>query len=438
VRRPVLLLSALATLATLAASALTPLVPTATAHEGRYPVVLVHGWTGQGSSWNSMIPKLQAQGLTVLDFDPNTSGVQAMSYSPSAGQHISLLAKQVQSRIQTALSNNGYASTQKVDIVAHSMGGLVSRFLIEKPGADVDYWSATSGWYGDGVADIRTDWASRVDDLVMLGTPNHGTWEAWVPGTIGVFGAWNASGGDMTPNSVFLQKMGYAEKSGEYYSAIGGDPAYGQFLKYDYTGDGVKHGFDGVVPAESPYVTGADMSYVSSNHGELLTQDAPLDLVIGALGYTSTQTGGGTRRLTGTATIRLEYASIANDHDDGSTDENRFEIWIDKDGNNDGYTLLSTIAYDRDAPFTQNWGNSGPLSASISLPGTSAKADVKMVVYEEDAFGAREPVSTVYFTDLTLSDDKDGQDFYQRSAPDDEGGTNTFRVSLNGVTSNPV
>jgi triacylglycerol esterase/lipase EstA (alpha/beta hydrolase family) len=128
-----------------------------------------------------MIPKLQAQGLTVLDFDPNVAGVQAMSYSPSSGQHVPLLAKQVQSRIQTALANNGYASTQKVDVVAHSMGGLVSRFLVEKPGADVDYWSSTSGWYGDGVADIRTDWASRVDDLIMLGTPNHGTWEAWVP-----------------------------------------------------------------------------------------------------------------------------------------------------------------------------------------------------------------------------------------------------------------
>jgi len=120
VRRPILLLSALATLA---ASALTPLVTTASAHEARYPVVLMHGWTGQGSSWNPMIPKLQAQGMTVLDFDPTVAGVQAMSYSPSAGQHIPLLAKQVQSKIQTALANNGYASTQKVDIVAHSMGG---------------------------------------------------------------------------------------------------------------------------------------------------------------------------------------------------------------------------------------------------------------------------------------------------------------------------
>jgi pimeloyl-ACP methyl ester carboxylesterase len=435
-RRPVLLLSALATFA---AGALTPLVSTATAHEGRYPVVLVHGWTGNGASWSSMIPKLQAQGLTVLDFDTATAGTQALSYSPSTGQHVPLLAKQVQDKVQAALAANGYPATQKVDVVAHSMGGLVARFLVEKGGADVNSWSSSTGWYGDGVPDIRTDWKARVDDLVMLGTPNHGTWEAWVPGTIGGFGAWNASGGDMRPGSVFLTKMGYAEPAGEYYTAIGGNPAYGQFLKYDHTGDGVKHGFDGVVPAESPYVTGADMSYVASNHGELLKQDAPLDLVISALGYTSTQTGGGANNLTGTARIRLEYADIVQDHDFGSTDEMRFEVWFDKDGNNDAYTYVGTIGYDRDAPFRVDWGNSGLLlSQGIALPGTSMKTDVKVVVYEEDTGGSREAVSTLYFRDLTLSDDLDGQDFYQSSAPDAKGGTNTLRIGLNGVSSNPT
>ena len=434
-RRRVLIVSLAAAVA---ATSLTPLAVTAGAHEARYPVVLVHGWTGSGSSWNAMIPKLQAQGMTVLDFDSSAAGTQALSITPAAGQHIPLLAKQVQDKVQAALAAGGYPSTQKVDVVAHSMGGLVSRFLVEKGGADVDSWSSSTGWYGDGVPDIRTDWKSRIDDLVMLGTPNHGTWEAWVPGTIGLFGAWNASGGDMRPGSVFLQKMGYAEPVGEYYTAIGGNPSYGQFLKYDHTGDGVKSGFDGVVPAESPYVTGADFSMVSSNHGELLTQDAPLDLTIQALGYTSTQTGSGTRRLTGTAKVRLEYASIAADHDFGSTDENRFEVWVDKDGNNDGYTYLQTIGYDRDAPFTQNWGNSGPLTLGIAVPGTSAKLDVKLVAYEEDCCGAREAVSTTYFTDLTLSDDLDGQDYYQRTSIDDEGGTNTFRVSINGVTSDPT
>jgi hypothetical protein len=410
----------------------------ARAHEGNYPVVLIPGWHGDGAGFNEMIPKLQAQGITVLDFDTATPGVQAMDYAPTAaGQHISYVAgKIVEEKIKAALTANGYdAATQKVDIVAHSMGGLVARFLVEKPGADVDYWSSTTGWYGDGVPDVDTNWAARVDDLVMLGTPNHGTWEGWVPGTLGGFGNWNTTGGDMAPGSRFLTNMGYAEKAGEYYTAIGGDPAYLQWMQYDYTGDGVKHGFDGVVPAESPYVTGADFSLVAAHHGELLTADSALDLVIGALEYTSTQTGTGAANLAGTATLRLEYAQIVQDHDAGTTDEFRFDVYVDPDGNNDGYTYVSTIAYDRDGPFTQNWGNAGPLSGGINLPGTSPRMDVKLVVWESDPGGAREAVSTVYFTDLMLSDDLDGQDYYSKTAPDAKGGTNSFRLSLNGATS---
>ncbi|MBW3668965.1 MAG: hypothetical protein KY443_07095 [Actinobacteria bacterium] len=433
-RRVVLLVAAV--LAACLTTVVAPPSPVA-AHTANYPIVLIPGWHGVASTFNEMIPKLQAQGLTVLDFDSNTAGTQALGYAPTAsGQHISYVAgKIVEEKIQAALSANGYAATQPIDIVAHSMGGLVARFLVEQPGADVDYWSSTSGWYGDGVADVRTDWAGRVDDLIMLGTPNHGTWQGWVPGTIGGFGIWNTTGGDMAPNSKFLTRMGYAEKSGEYYKTIGGDPWYLQWLQYDYNGDGVSHGFDGVVPAESPFLTGSDQTLVGFHHGELVTADQPLDLVIQHLGYTSSQTGIGQANLAGTASVKLEYAKIVNDHDGGTTDEFRFDVYVDANGNNDGYTYLNTINYDRDAPFTQNWGNSGPSSIGINLPGTSPRMDVKLEVWESDPFGAREYVSTVYFTDIMLSDDLDGQDYYSADAADSEGGTNSFRVSMNGATS---
>lgn len=433
-RKVVLLVAALLA-ACLAAVVPTPLP--AAAHTANYPIVLIPGWHGAASTFNEMIPKLQAQGLTVLDFDTATPGTQAMGYAPTAaGQHISYVAgKVVEEKIQAALAANGYAATQNIDIVAHSMGGLVSRFLIEQPGADVDYWSTTSGWYGDGVADVRTDWASRVDDLIMLGTPNHGTWQGWVPGTLGGFGNWNATGGDMAPNSKFLTRMGYAEKAGEYYKTIGGDPWYLQWLQYDYNGDGVNHGFDGVVPAESPFLTGSDQTLVGFHHGELVTADQPLDLVIQHLGYASSQTGIGQANLAGSASAKIELANIVQDHDGGTTDEFRFDVYADINGNNDGYTYLNTINYDRDAPFNQNWGNSGPASASINLPGTSPRMDIKLEVWESDPFGAREYVSTVYFTDLMLSDDLDGQDYYTATAADSKGGTNTFRLSINGATS---
>jgi len=410
----------------------------ARAHEGNYPVVLIPGWHGNAGTFNEMIPRLQAQGYTVLDFDPNTAGTQAMGYAPTAaGQHISYVAgKIVEEKIKTALTQNGYdAATQKIDIVAHSMGGLVSRFLLEKPGADVDFWSSTTGWYGDGVPDVDTNWKARVDDLIMLGTPNHGTWEAWVPGNIGGFGNWNATGGDMQPNSKFISLMGYVEPVGEYYTTIGGDPTYLQMFRYDYNGDGVSHGFDGVVPAESPFLTGANQALFNSHHGALVTDDAPMDLVIGELGFTSTQTGPGQANLAGTATIRLEYANIVQDHDWGTSDDFRIDVYVDPNGNNDGYQYVSQIPYTRDAPFTQNWGNVGPLSAAINLPGTSPRMDVKLDVWESDPGGVKEAVSTVVFTNVMLSDDLDGMDRYEATAADSKGGTNTFRVSMNGATS---
>ncbi len=197
------------------------------AHEGNYPIVLIPGWHGHGDDFDPLIPLLEAQGLTVLDFDLDAPGIQALSYAPTAaGQHISYVAaKIVEEDIEAALEANGYdPAAQKIDVVAHSMGGLIARFLIEQPGADVDSWSDDGGWGGGGVPDLAVDWASRIDDLVMLGTPNHGTWEGWVPSTLGGFGDRTATGTDMEPGSTFLRRMGDAAPPGENYTAIGGDP----------------------------------------------------------------------------------------------------------------------------------------------------------------------------------------------------------------------
>lgn len=426
----------------LIATLVTALVPApAQAHEGNYPLVLIPGWHGNADTFREMIPKLLAQGFTVIDFDPNTPGVQAMGYAPTgSGQHIPYVAgKIVEEKIQTALAQNGYSSTQKIDIIAHSMGGLVSRFLIEQPGADVDYWSSSTGWYGDGAPDVRTDWKSRVDDLIMLGTPNHGTWEAWVPATIGGFGNWNPTGGDMFYNSKFLSRMGYAEPSGEQYHCIGGDPQYLQWMKYDFDGDGIKHGFDGVVPAESPYVTGCTMDYANGHHGELVTTDQAIDLVIQFLGQTSWQTGVGDANLVGDLVVRLERFSVAQDHDSGTTDDYVLDVYVDKDGSlgSAGYTYVGTTTHGMNGPGTANWGNTGPTMGAITLPGTSPVVNVKVVVREDDTSwgGGYESVSTHYLTNLLLSEDVDGQDYYKGTATDSKGGTNEIRLSLNGVTS---
>src|SRR5919198_3550560 len=187
------------------------------------PVVLIPGWHGDPASFDRMIPALEAAGLTVLDFDPSRPGSQALAYAPTAdGQHIpDVAAGVVRPAIEAALVRAGYPPGAAVDIVGYSMGGLVARYLIEKAG-----------------------WAGRVGTLVMLGTPNHGTIAAWVPGTIGGFGRWNASGGDMRPGSPFLESLGAAEPAGERYVAIGGAPPWLPFR------------YDGLVPSESPFLAG--------------------------------------------------------------------------------------------------------------------------------------------------------------------------------------
>jgi triacylglycerol lipase len=70
----------------------------------------------------------------------------------------------------------------KVDLVCHSMGGLVGRYLIQELG------------YED-----------RVDHFVSYGTPHHGT-------LIGPLASWYAkSAGEMTPGSAFLAALNARE-----------------------------------------------------------------------------------------------------------------------------------------------------------------------------------------------------------------------------------
>lgn len=82
-------------------------------------------------------------------------------------------AKVVKRRLE-AISNE---HRSEVDVVAHSMGGLDSRWAIEK-----------------------MDAAQYVDDLVTLGTPHQGTYVAYL-------GALSDGGRNMTPGSEFLEAL---------------------------------------------------------------------------------------------------------------------------------------------------------------------------------------------------------------------------------------
>jgi len=234
----------------LALLVLAALLPGAVRADPPVPVVLIPGWRGDGGGFDRMIPALQAAGLTVLDFDPARPGTQALSYAPSAdGQHISdVAAEVVRPAIDAALARAGHPPGAAVDVVGYSMGGLVARYLVEKAG-----------------------WAPRVGTLVMLGTPNHGTIAAWVPAAVGGFGRWNATGGDMRPGSPFLRSLGDREPPGERYVAIGGAP---NWLPFRY---------DGLVPSESPFLSGDEHYLVPAHHGALPRDPQAIDLITQSL-----------------------------------------------------------------------------------------------------------------------------------------------------------
>ncbi len=106
-------------------------------------VVLIHGMDSDNHMWGSMMNLLQADGHQVGSFAYPDDG--------SVAEASMLLADGL------AEWRISYPGAQPISIIAHSMGGLVSRHYIEGAG------------YRGGV-----------DRLIMLGTPNHGsTWTGW-------------------------------------------------------------------------------------------------------------------------------------------------------------------------------------------------------------------------------------------------------------------
>lgn len=117
------------------------------AHEIR-PVLLVHGWNGSYESWDDTLvkSKLLAQGRTVYQADlPVDKVISIPLHIIVPGEPIETLAQYLW---YLYLEGQG-----EVDIVAHSMGGLVSRQCL---------WD-----YDPGGNQIRS--------LVMFGTMNYGT-----------------------------------------------------------------------------------------------------------------------------------------------------------------------------------------------------------------------------------------------------------------------
>ena len=118
-------------------STVAPTPAQALAHD---PILFVHGWNSNSSTWTTMIGRFQADGWA-----SNELWNWQYNYSQSNAD----TAAQINTKVNEILAATG---ATKVDIISHSMGGLSSRYYSKNLGG-----------------------SAKIDEWVSLGGPNHGT-----------------------------------------------------------------------------------------------------------------------------------------------------------------------------------------------------------------------------------------------------------------------
>ncbi len=203
--------AALAALAFAAAcSAESSLLPMTVSRD---PIVFVHGYGRSADDWNTMIAQFKAAGWADAE-------IHTVSYG--ALQSNVAVADLIKSKIDNILATT---SATKVDIIAHSMGSLSSRYYIKNLGGD-----------------------ARVDAWVSLGGPNHGTTTANDCGFSPCL--------EMRPGSTFLASLNSGDETP-------GSVRYGTWWSAaDQT----------ILPTNSVLLTGATNTQTASiGHLSLLT-----------------------------------------------------------------------------------------------------------------------------------------------------------------------
>lgn len=141
---------------------------TVPAAPGRPPVLLIHGYLATRGSLHLLERQLVDRGHIVISYPLGT--VNWGDIRDSAG----LIARKVESIV-------AQTEVKKIDVVGHSMGGLVGLYYLKRLGG-----------------------RHRVRRLIMLGTPTHGTWSA-------LFGLITAPLGlaslQLLPGSPFLRDL---------------------------------------------------------------------------------------------------------------------------------------------------------------------------------------------------------------------------------------
>jgi triacylglycerol lipase len=99
------------------------------------PILFVHGWNGDASTWNTMVTRFRADGWT---------SAEIANWSYKTSQSNVTTAQQIAAKVDSILAATGAA---RVDIVSHSMGALSARYYVRNLGgaAKVDAWISLGG-----------------------------------------------------------------------------------------------------------------------------------------------------------------------------------------------------------------------------------------------------------------------------------------------------
>jgi pimeloyl-ACP methyl ester carboxylesterase len=133
------------------------------------PILIIHGFLGTRGSMYMLERRLVDDGFVVVSFNLGTLNVRDIRRS----------AFLIHRKIERILA---HTPAQKIDIIGHSMGGLIGLYYIKKLGGH-----------------------ARVRKLIMMGTPVRGTWTA-LAGVV-TLGLWSTSSWQLLPRSRFLDEL---------------------------------------------------------------------------------------------------------------------------------------------------------------------------------------------------------------------------------------
>lgn len=197
------------------------------------PVIFVHGYSGSASNFDTMKQWLISEGWP-------ESHLFAIQYSNRTGSNVQN-ADELSRFVSDVLRNT---KAQKVDIIAHSMGGLSTRYYVK-----------------------NLDGSSKVDDVITLGSPHHGTNTSY-------FGWFTAGAREMMPGSTFLNNLNSGDETPN-----GSDVADAvQYTSVYSNADTV------INPYTSSILDGARNEEISSvSHNGLLTSTVPRSFILSGL-----------------------------------------------------------------------------------------------------------------------------------------------------------